>query len=422
MALLSYKLCVGKRGVFSVPFILQTHPQLKQRKGFPCQCCKTRNGGLSFLPRDLQTLSYRRVQTPFSLKLYVFYPVLLTFGKHNSWKESRQEELGEAKSFLGSEQVPDVDLRSGLNSHNSKTSQNGTSRSFRTRRRKPHSLQTRKKISQSLKGRSLSGETKKKISQSMKGKKFTASHRFALSQRMQGPLNPMYGKRMSAETKLKISRSIRKLRQQLPKVGEDRNYVNSKASNDEKGNNAENVVSTSRSVEIRKALYEKYQDVLESLNLEDDKEGLELIGKPPLSKVDEGRKRKLKMIQKSVKKRLREVSSNTTAFELDEGILVDDNVAQKFDPKIEYKLADTEEGLSAEKSSSMASSSNPQNRKEVAQPNMVTCQSCSGRGIKACDSCIGRHGIRSAKCTKCLGSGIMFCSSCNGSGEVPWEK
>ncbi|GJD10921.1 hypothetical protein Gasu2_50850 [Galdieria sulphuraria] len=238
----------------------------------------------------------------------------------------------------------------------------------------------------------------------MKGKQFTPSHRIAISQRMQGPLNPMYGRRMSAQTRLKISLSLRKCKLENGRNGS----TSEKQPSDEENKNPVQVHKT--------MLHEKYQQVRDALHLEMDKEGLELIGESSWTYLDEGKKRKLKMIQKSVKKRLRQVSRDMDGLELDEGFLVDDFVAQKLEPKIERPNSSSPSMNPPTASNTTSSSATPLSSKaNPTKKNASTCESCGGRGIKACEFCVRKYGVRSSKCIKCYGSGIMFCAVCNGS-------
>lgn len=77
---------------------------------------------------------------------------------------------------------------------------------------KKHSLETRKKMSESRKGKNspmygkhLSDETKQKISDAHRGKKLSKPHREKLSKAKSGENNPMYGKHHSEESRRKIS-------------------------------------------------------------------------------------------------------------------------------------------------------------------------------------------------------------------------
>lgn len=67
---------------------------------------------------------------------------------------------------------------------------------------KSPSEETRKKMSEALKGRTFSDETRKKMSEAKKGKTFTAEHRKKLSEAKKG-------KALSAEVKQKLSDAIK---------------------------------------------------------------------------------------------------------------------------------------------------------------------------------------------------------------------
>ncbi|GJQ10350.1 hypothetical protein GpartN1_g2141.t1 [Galdieria partita] len=381
----------------TMPFVLPT-TQVQPRKYFlPCKRC--------FHSFCSPPRLYRSMYGNRSLKLCRFYPVLLIERKQGATPGEFQDTKSFFKSLNESQNLLETSSPSNLDL--STPSPVGGGR----KRRKPHSVQTKKKISQSLKGRSLSSETKKKISEAMKGKQFTPSHRIAISQRMQGPLNPMYGRRMSAQTRLKISLSLRKCKHEKGKKVDD---PEKPVFNQE--NNTENPMQVDKTM-----LHEKYQQIRDSLHLEMDKEGLELIGESSWTYLDEGKKRKLKMIQKSVKKRLRQASRDMDGLELDEGFLVDDFIAKKLEPKVEKLSNSSSSSIVAptENNTNSSSSATPLSSKsKPSKRNSSTCESCGGRGIKACEFCVKKYGVRSSKCIKCYGSGIMFCNVCNGSGEL----
>ena len=69
------------------------------------------------------------------------------------------------------------------------------------------SAETRKKLSESLKGRTLSEETRKKLSESQKGKQFSDETRKKISESNNGEKNPFFGKNHSAEARKKMSES-----------------------------------------------------------------------------------------------------------------------------------------------------------------------------------------------------------------------
>ena len=83
---------------------------------------------------------------------------------------------------------------------------------------KSPSAETRKKISESLKGNKLSNETKKKISKANKGNRASNETKLKLRKSKLGKKNPMYGKPAhnkgkspSAETGRKLSESLKKI-------------------------------------------------------------------------------------------------------------------------------------------------------------------------------------------------------------------
>lgn len=71
----------------------------------------------------------------------------------------------------------------------------------------PHTAETKKKISEALKGKERSEEHKKHISESKKGIKHTAEQNNKHSERMKGEKNPFYGKKHSEESKQKMSKA-----------------------------------------------------------------------------------------------------------------------------------------------------------------------------------------------------------------------
>ena len=73
--------------------------------------------------------------------------------------------------------------------------------------------ETRKKISESMKGRTFSDETRKKLSEALKGKKhkpFTEEHRKKMSESLKGRTSPMKGVTLSEETRRKISEAMKR--------------------------------------------------------------------------------------------------------------------------------------------------------------------------------------------------------------------
>lgn len=82
---------------------------------------------------------------------------------------------------------------------------------------KLHSEETKKRISESLKGekhylygQNHTEETKKKISESHKGKKCSEETKKKMSESQKGRKNHMYGKHHSEETKKRISESLKR--------------------------------------------------------------------------------------------------------------------------------------------------------------------------------------------------------------------
>nr|DAZ56828.1 MAG TPA: intron associated endonuclease [Caudoviricetes sp.] len=67
------------------------------------------------------------------------------------------------------------------------------------------SIETRRKISEANKGRHFSVETRQKISKANKGKHMSAEARRKNSEAKKGANNPWYGKHLSVETRRKIS-------------------------------------------------------------------------------------------------------------------------------------------------------------------------------------------------------------------------
>ena len=69
-------------------------------------------------------------------------------------------------------------------------------------------LETRKRISKSLKGHDVSLETRKKISESQKGHDVSLETRKKMSESLKGPNNPNFGKTLSLEERKNVSRSL----------------------------------------------------------------------------------------------------------------------------------------------------------------------------------------------------------------------
>lgn len=81
----------------------------------------------------------------------------------------------------------------------------------------PHTIETRKKISESLSGRALSESHKLRIANSlagkknhMKGKCHSVNTKNKMSKAKSGKSNPRFGKEVSLETRKKISESLKK--------------------------------------------------------------------------------------------------------------------------------------------------------------------------------------------------------------------
>jgi len=72
---------------------------------------------------------------------------------------------------------------------------------------KKHSKKTRKKISDAMEGKSLSEETKRKMSEVKKGKSLSEETKRKLSKLRKGEKNAMYGKTHNEETRNKMSKS-----------------------------------------------------------------------------------------------------------------------------------------------------------------------------------------------------------------------
>ena len=94
--------------------------------------------------------------------------------------------------------------------HRRKISDAGKNRSAETHRKiseanKNPSAETRRKISDALKGKPRSAETRRKLSEANKGKKHSEETRRKLSEAHKGEKNHNFGKPMSAEQKRKIS-------------------------------------------------------------------------------------------------------------------------------------------------------------------------------------------------------------------------
>ena len=89
------------------------------------------------------------------------------------------------------------------------------SESHRGKKHNPHSEETKRKISEALKGKPRSEETKRKLSEAKKGIHLALSEerRIKLSEALKGENNPNYGKHLSEETKRKISEAKKGRRQ-----------------------------------------------------------------------------------------------------------------------------------------------------------------------------------------------------------------
>ena len=102
------------------------------------------------------------------------------------------------------------------NGYNSTTGGEGYILSAETKKKISESLkgkhlseETKKKMSESRKGRHLPEETKKKISESRKGRQLSEEQRQKLSESLKGEKHPNYGKHLSEETRRKLSESLK---------------------------------------------------------------------------------------------------------------------------------------------------------------------------------------------------------------------
>ena len=74
---------------------------------------------------------------------------------------------------------------------------------------KHRSEETKRKISETSKGKQLSEETKRKMSEAKKDKQLSEETKRKMSESRKGEKNPMYGKQLSEETKRKMSKSLK---------------------------------------------------------------------------------------------------------------------------------------------------------------------------------------------------------------------
>ena len=91
------------------------------------------------------------------------------------------------------------------------------SESMTGQKRKPHSAKTRRKMSESNKGKTVSAEARRKISEGLKGRIVPAKTRRKMSEAREGQKNPAYGKKphnfgkpLPEEQRRKISMSKRR--------------------------------------------------------------------------------------------------------------------------------------------------------------------------------------------------------------------
>ena len=75
---------------------------------------------------------------------------------------------------------------------------------------KHRSEDTSRKISDALKGRTVTDETRRKLSDALKGRTFTDETRRKISDAMKGENHPLYGKHRSEDTRRKMSEAAKR--------------------------------------------------------------------------------------------------------------------------------------------------------------------------------------------------------------------
>lgn len=96
------------------------------------------------------------------------------------------------------------------NAKHSEETRKKISESNKGKKHKPMSVETRRRMSESRTGKHLSEETKKKIGNAHRGKILSEQQIATMRTRMQGSNHPNWGKHLSAETRKKIGKSHEK--------------------------------------------------------------------------------------------------------------------------------------------------------------------------------------------------------------------
>ena len=124
-----------------------------------------------------------------------------------TWWHCTEKELIDNECYYGRKACELIFLTKAEHRrlHNMNMSEETRRKISEANRRRTLSDETRKKMSESLKGRTISDECRRKISEAKKGRKFTEEHRIKLSEAHKGKPSAMKGRTHSEETRKKIS-------------------------------------------------------------------------------------------------------------------------------------------------------------------------------------------------------------------------
>ncbi|KAI0563875.1 Heat shock protein DnaJ cysteine-rich [Gracilaria domingensis] len=232
-------------------------------------------------------------------------------------------------------------------------------------------------------------ETRKKISDALKGRRKSAEHRESLRRRFEGSQNPMYGRKRSAESRAKISRAMSAKAKQKKSEQPQKPPVQEEAIDQLREKAMESRLITSVTTQPEKRVRKRVvHDEIEAAHVDRILKRVAKLEKPPESVV--------RTLNSNREKRLRRANQRRIANNSKE-LVVDEKTSQVSHPQPDAKTK---------------SKTSPAKNKSIAK-----CSVCNGTGLMQCPRCI-TSGISSSRCQLCYGAGGVFCDTCNGVGVV----
>ncbi|CAN8064168.1 unnamed protein product [Agarophyton chilense] len=233
-------------------------------------------------------------------------------------------------------------------------------------------------------------ETRKKISDALKGRRKSAEHRESLRRRFEGPQNPMYGRKRSAESRAKISRAMSEKAKQRKPEKPEKPPVQEEALDQLREKAMESRLITSVTNQPEKRLRNRSAfDELEAAHVDRILNRVARLEEPP----------------ESVAKRMK---SNTEKRQLRANQRRDGNPSKQ-------SVADERVSrLSHPRPKANGKASCISKAKKKAG---TKCSLCKGTGLMACPRCVAA-GIPNSRCESCFGAGGVFCETCNGVGTM----